>query len=210
MSSIHDGHRQRLKTRFVKSGLKDFEPHIALELILTFSIPRRDTNELAHRLIERYGSFDKVLEADYTSLLQVDGIGENTAAQLKVIFESYAYYEAQKYRKGFVAASSSVAMKYAQSLFVGEQSEVSYLMCFDSKLKLINCPEITRGSISQTAVSVKRIVELATLHRASSVIVTHNHPNGVAMPSEDDIAATSTIMKALNLIDVKLSDHIVV
>lgn len=210
MDSVHSGHRQRLKRRFIKSGLRDFEPHAALELLLSYSIPRRDTNELAHRLIAQFGGFDKVLEADLQSLTQVDGIGEHSAVLLKAIYESYAFYEAQRNQKGFVATSSAYAIRYAQSLFVGEQREVSYLMCFDARLRLINCPEITRGSLTQTAVSIKRIVELASLHKAVSVILTHNHPNGVAMPSQEDIEATRQIMRALGLIDVTLSDHIIV
>ncbi len=210
MESVHDGHRQRLKRRFIKGGLRDFEPHAALELLLSYAIPRRDTNELAHRLIRHFGGFDRVLEADLQSLTQVDGVGEHTAVLLKAVFESMAFYDAQRNRKGFVASSSANAIRYAQSLFVGEQQEISYLMCFDAKLRLINCPEITRGSLTQTAVSIKRIVELASLNKAVSVILTHNHPNGVAMPSQEDIEATRQIMRALKLIDVRLSDHIVV
>ncbi len=210
MDSLHSGHRQRLKRRYRKEGLRSFEPHEALELLLTYAIPRRDTNALAHRLIARFGGFDKVLEADLQSLMEVEGIGEHAAILLKTVFDCRAYYEAQKNQKGFVASSSAAAIRYAQSLFVGEQCEVSYLMCFDAKLRLINCQEITRGSLNQTAVSIRRIVEIASLNKAVSVILTHNHPNGVAMPSDEDIEATRQIMRALSLIDVTLADHIVV
>ncbi len=207
---MHEGHRQRLKNRFIKNGLRDFEPHEALELLLSFAIPRKDTNELAHRLIAAFGGFDHVLEADLQSLRQVEGVGEHTAVLLKAVFETRAYYEAQKNQKAFVATSSAAAIRYAQSLFVGEQREVSYLLCFDARLKLINCAEITRGSLTQTAVSIKRIVELASINKAVSVIVTHNHPNGLAIASDDDLEATRQIMRALKMIDVTLSDHIIV
>lgn len=208
--NIHAGHRQRLKNTFRNSGLSNLEPHNALEVILTYSIPRRDVNEIAHRLIDTFGSFDKVLEADYERLLQVEGIGENTATHLKLLLESYRYYEMQKHREGFCATSANIAMDYARSLFVGETKELSYLLCFDSNMKLNNCARISEGSINATSISVRRVVELATANKAVSVILTHNHPGGIATPSAEDLATTKRILRALQLVGIALSDHIVV
>ncbi len=210
MAGIHDGHRQRMKQRFLRSGLKSFEPHNVLEMLLMYSVPRRDTNELAHNLINKFGSLDKVLEADYESLAATDGISENSALHLKLVFETFAYYEAEKNRKGFVASTSKAAVDYSRALFVGETDEVVYLLCFDVKQKLINASEISRGDLLSAGISIRKLVETAALHKAQSVILTHNHPSGSAQPSADDIAVTLKIMKALAPLEIPLNDHIVV
>ncbi len=210
MDSIHDGHRERLRARFLNEGLKNMEPHSVLELLLTCTIPRRDVNALAHRLLRRFGSFDKVMEADRLALLEVEGVGERTATHLKLVFECFAYYEAQKYSRGFVATSSGAVLRYAQSLFAGETQEVAYILCFDAKMKLINRFELSRGTVGATHISVRRVVEAATLSKAASVILAHNHPGGAAMPSDEDLAATRTVMQALSYIEVPLSDHVIV
>ena len=210
MDSIHGGHRERLRARFLSEGLEHMEPHNALELLLTCTIPRRDVNELAHRLLHRFGGFDKVLEADRLALMEVEGVGEATATHLKLVFASFAYYEAQKYSKGFVASSSGAVLRYAQSLFVGQTAEVAYLLCFDAKLKLNNRAELSQGTVGATGISVRRVVELATLAKAASVILAHNHPSGIAMPSAEDLATTKTVMQALAYIEIPLVDHIIV
>lgn len=210
MQNVHGGHRERMKSAFRSNGLSVNEPHKVLELILTYSIPRRDVNELAHALIDEFGGFDKVLEADYERLLAVDGVGENTATHLKLILESYRYYEMQKHGKAFFVTSTSAAIDYARSLFVGETKELSYLLCLDTNMKLIKCAKISEGSVNATAVSVRRIVEIATATKAVAVILTHNHPGGIATPSKEDIATTKKILQALQTVDITLSDHVVV
>lgn len=210
MSDIHKGHRERLKSTFLKNGLANLEPHNALEIILTYSIPRRDVNELAHRLIKEFGSFDKVLEADYERLLAVEGVGEHTATHLKLLLESYRYYEQQKNREAFFATSADAAINYARSLFVGETKEFCYLLCFDANMKLIKCAKVSEGSLTATPISVRRVVEIATANKAVSVILAHNHPGGPATPSGEDIATTKKIISALHLIGTELSDHIIV
>lgn len=209
-SGIHDGHRERTKRRFLKSGLDAFEPHNVLELMLFFAIPKRDTNELAHRLIETFGSFDKVLEADVEQLAKVKGMGEHSATLLKLFLASYGYYEREKSKEGFIATSSNEVVNYVKSLYVGEKNEIVYLLCLDVKLKLINCVKISDGSVNSASVSVRRVVEAATANGAVAVILAHNHPNGFATPSAEDIMTTKRILKALYPIDIQLSDHIVV
>ncbi|MEG0751333.1 MAG: JAB domain-containing protein [Oscillospiraceae bacterium] len=207
---IHDEHRKRLKARFMRSGLRDFDEHTALELLLTYSIPRRDVNAVAHRLIDGFGGFGRVLEADPKSLVEIEGVGENSAALIKLVFQSFVYYEQSKYRRGFVASSTGAAIDYARSLFVGETDEVVYALCLDSSLRLICARELSRGAVSEAAVSLRRIVEAATLNKAVCVILAHNHPGGYCVPSRDDLELTRVAMQALSLIGVSLSDHIIV
>ena len=210
MSNVHEGHRERIKSMFRKNGLANLEPHNVLELLLTYSIPRQDVNETAHALIDEFGSFDKVLEADYERLLHVKGVKENTATLIKLVLESYRYYETQKHKGTFFATSVDVTSNYVRSLFVGETKELSYVLCFDSNMKLIKCQKAAEGSVNAASVSVRRVVEIATANKAVSVVLTHNHPGGIATPSKEDLATTKKIMNALNTLGIELSDHIVV
>lgn len=203
-ANVHEGHRARIKNMFRKNGLANLEPHNVLELILTYSIPRKDVNELAHTLIDTFGSFDQVLEADFERLLQVEGIGENTAIHLKLILESYRFYEMQKHREAFYATSAHITMNYARSLFVGETKELTYALCFDSNMKLNNCTKVSEGSVNAAAISVRRVVEVATANKAVAIVLTHNHPGGLATPSKEDLITTKKIMHALHIVGIKL------
>ncbi len=207
---LHKNHRERTKKRFRASGLAGFEPHNVLELLLFYAIPRVDVNDTAHRLIDEFGSFEKVLEADYESLLKVSGVGENAATLIKLTLESFRFYEQQKNKQGFTVNSTSAAISYARSLFVGEKTEKCYALCFDSNLKKTNCVKISEGSVNATDISVRRIVEAATASQATSIILTHNHPTGTSTPTKEDIATTKTIYSALKPIGIELYDHIVV
>ncbi len=208
--SIHDEHRKRLRKRFEASGLRDFDEHTVLELLLTYAIPRRDTNELSHRLTDKFGGLDRVLEAPVERLREVEGMGERSAAFLKLVFESYGYYERQRCRRGFVAGSTGAAEEYARSLFVGEGDEVVWALCLDSSLKLIRASELARGAVSEASIPLRKVVEEAALTKARSIILAHNHPGGYPSPSSEDVAFTRDAMRALSLIGVTLADHIVV
>lgn len=207
---IHDDHRARLRRRFEKSGLRDFDEHTALELLLTYAIPRRDVNELAHRLIDEFGGFDRVLEAPAERLREVEGMGERSAAFIKLVRESYGFYERQRCRRGFVAGSTGAAEEYARSLFVGESDEVVWALCLDSSLKLIRACELARGAVSEASIPLRKVVEAAALTKARAVILTHNHPGGYPAPSAEDVAFTRDVMRALALINAPLLDHIIV
>lgn len=210
MPNPHEGHRERLKNMFRQNGLDNMEPHQVLELLLTFAIPRRDVNETAHALINEFDGFDRVLEADIEQLKAVKGVGENAATLIKLVLESYRYYEKAKSREALSLASVGAAMDYARSLFVGETREQGYLLCFDANLKLTKCARLSQGTVNAAAVSVRRVVEIATANKAVSVILTHNHPGGLATPSREDLATTKKIMQALHLVGITLTDHVVV
>lgn len=207
---IHDDHRERLRLRFINSGLRDFDEHTALELLLSYAIPRKDTNAIAHNLIKRFGSFDRVLEADSRLLCEVDGVGEYSACLIKLAYEMIGYYERCHCRLGFVASSTETVLKYASSLFAGETAEVLYALCLDTSLKLINSVELSRGSIGETSAPVRLVVETAALSKASSVILAHNHPGGYPTPSAEDIAFTRDVMRALNTLGIPLADHVII
>jgi DNA repair protein RadC len=207
---VHEGHRKRLKERFMRDGLDNFEPHQVLELILFYSIPRRDTNEIAHELLEKYGSVSKVFEADINDLVKTPGIGENSAFILSLIPSLARRYFKDKWGTKPVIDSSTTAGQYAVSLFAGRTYEAFYLICLDSQNR-VNFPElIQEGTINESPVYPRLIVEAALRHQANSVILAHNHPGGSLKPSQADMEVTDRIRIALEAISIHVIDHIIV
>lgn len=207
---IHDGHREKMRERFLKGGLESFADHEALELLLYYAIPRRDTNPAAHALMERYGSLSAVLNAPVEDLKKVEGIGESAAILLKLVPQIYRKARIADASRETVLNSVQKAGAYLMELFADEKNEVVYQLCLDRKGKLLVCKRLGEGDVSSADVNIRKIVENAILYSASSVILAHNHPSGIALPSEADYAATDQIQTALHTIHVKLADHIIV
>lgn len=209
--SVHDGHRQRLKKRFLEQGLDHFTGIQALELLLFYCIPRQDTNELAHRLLQHFGSFSQVLDADVEDLLKISGIGESAATLLKLIPALSRYYNVDRVQmsdKPLLTTEDCGA--YLLPYFHGRCNETVLLLCMDAKCKVLCCRVVGEGSINSAAVPTRRVVELALAAKASSVVLAHNHPSGIALPSGEDIITTKRIALALEAVEVVLSDHLVV
>jgi len=208
--SIHDGHRQRMKARFRTHGLDNFDEHSVLELLLFYAVPRGDVNPLAHRLLDRFGSLAAVLDAPPEELLCVDGVGENTATLLKLVPQVGRRYEISRSAVGSILLTSAQRGEFIKPYFYAERDEVVYVICLDSKYKVIACRMVSRGSVNSTSVNSRKVVELALNCNASAVVLAHNHPSGIAIPSEEDEATTRTIRAALHAVDIRLVDHIVV
>lgn len=209
--SIHDGHRQRLRERFINQGLDHFTDVQVLELLLFYCIPRQDTNELAHRLLDRFGSFSQVLDADLEDLVSVKGIGENTAVFIKMLPAVGRYYGVDRTRmEDMPLLTSDACGEYLLPRFLGRTNESVFLLCMDAKGKPISCKLIGEGGINSTGVPVRRIVEVALSAKATSVVLAHNHPSGIALPSREDVATTQKIAVALQAVDVVLADHLVI
>lgn len=207
---VHDGHRARLKQRFLRHGLDSFDDHSVLELLLFYAIPRRDTNELAHRLIERFGSLAGVFEARVEELMRVEGLGENAALLIKLVPQVSRRYAISKTAGERVIRSSEDAGRLLMPLFLYAREEIVYLICLDGKGRVISCKELSRGSVNETEVSVRAIVETALAQSAVSVILSHNHVDGFAIPSYEDEMTTRRIRSALLLVGITLADHIIV
>lgn len=207
---LHEKHRDRLRERFLKDGLDSFEPHNVLELLLFYARPRGDTNPLAHRLVETFGSLSGVLDAAVEDLCQVEGMGKKTAVFLKMIPQVSRYYLDDKFKNGYIIDGAKSAGEFLLPKFVGKTNEVVYLVCLDNKGKVINTTQVMEGSVNATQVSARRIIEIAIRTNASAVIISHNHPNGVAIPSGADVATTRNLDQALRLVGISLMDHIIV
>jgi len=199
-----------MKQRFINHGLDNFHDINVLELLLYYCQPRRDTNPLAHELMARFGSLRGVFDAEIHELRAVDGIGESAAVLIKLVPQIYKRYMLSGLEESMQLNSAADAGRYIVPRFIGEKDEVVYLICLDNMNRVLTCRELSRGEVNNANVSVRRIVEIALGVKAASVIVVHNHPQGVAIPSREDEIATRQIMMALKLVGVQLADHIVV
>jgi len=208
--NIHTGHRERQKQKFAQHGLDSFTDVEALELLLYYAIPRRDTNELAHALLDRFGSFCAVLEADASELAAVPGIGENAAGLLCLVREMNLRYLRTDRVRGVVLSDGRAASRYLIPEFAYCRDEIALLVTLDSAARVIKCRKLSEGINNQVLVSSREIVDYALRDHAAKVILAHNHVSGLALPSQADLAATDRIQSALALIGVELADHIIV
>ena len=207
---IHDGHREKMRQRFMTGGLDAFADHEILELLLYYAIPRRDTNPIAHALMERYGSLPAVLAAPMEDLKRTEGIGESAAVLLHLVPQVCRRARLAQVGEDQVLNSSERAGAYLLECFDGESREVIYQLRLDRKGKLLACKRLGEGSVASADLDVRRLVENAILTGASAVILAHNHPSGVALPSDGDYTATMRVRAALNAIGIELADHIIV
>ena len=207
--SVHDGHRQRLKERFLREGLDGFTDVQVLELLLFYVIPRKDTNLIAHDLWKRFGTLARVLDAPVSKLTEVAGITENGAIFLKLVREIDRRYTLSQ-GKEIILNTIDDCCEYLSCFFKGKKNETVFLLSMDAKLKVLSCREVGEGSINYASVPIRRCVEMALEDGATSVILAHNHPSGIALPSGDDILTTRRLAAALSTVEIQLVDHIIV
>ncbi len=206
----HTGHRKRLKDRFLKDGLDNFEPHNLIEFVLFFTIPQGDTNVIAHNLLKTFGSFAEVCNAPISKLTEVPGVGMHTATLLKAIPQISRQYLVSSLPEEVTLDSSKKLGNYLMNFFIGRTDEVLYLLCLDEKYQMLKCTLLSTGSVNKVAINVRKVVEETLSCNACSIILAHNHPRGLALPSDCDIDATISLKKGLKHLDIRLDDHIVV
>lgn len=204
---LHDGHRKRLRRKAKNSALED---HELLELLLFYAIPRRNTNDIAHVLLQRFGSFQALVNADTAALCSVHGIGENAACLIKTVGEIMSRCEKNRADSRHLLSSFSELSRYLSSLFIGSSSEKTFLLLFNPSNRLIGCEKISDGIVTVTPLSIRKILDLSLQSNASSVLLAHNHPDGIVEPSEEDLCSTQKILQSLADIGVRLVDHYIV
>lgn len=207
--NLHAGHRRRVKEEFLRRGLDSFPEHRVLELLLFYAIPQGDTNVLAHRLMERFGSLAGVLDASVEDLCAVPGVGEHTALLLRMVPGLCGRYIASRSDLGEIVDSSARVREVLEPYFFGARNEMVYLLCLDGKRKVLGVRKIAEGSINAAEVTTRRITEEAMSLRASAVILAHNHVSGIAVPSNEDCATTRYLRQVLEPIGIELLDHVV-
>ena len=208
--SVHDGHRARRKQQYRDFGLDVLAAHEALELLLFYALPRVDANPVAHRLLERFGSLEGVLCAPLQELERVEGVGASAATLVSLVLPLARRARTLSTRRPVILDSTQRAGDYFLDLFFGSTGERLYAACLDAKGKLLRCGVVADGGVDAVSLNLRRIVELAFQSSASAVILSHNHPSGVALPSEDDNRATLLAWDALHKVGVDLIDHIIV
>ena len=208
--AVHDGHRARKKAQFREFGLDPFADHEVLELLLFYAIPRIDTNPIAHRLLERFGSLDAVLSAPTEELEEVEGMGAQAATLLSLLLPVVRRGFLNPKKSGIALSSTEQLGRYFCSLFIGVRQEIFYEACLDAKGKLLRCYKLSEGSADAVMLNVRRVVENAIRSNARAVALSHNHPSGVALPSSDDNTATLMAYDALRTVGIELVDHIIV
>lgn len=207
----HENHRARLRETFRKAGVDGMPDHNLLELLLFYSIPRKDTNELAHTLISTFGSLNGVFDASYEQLLEVDGIGESSALLISMIPAICRQYIEGSVTGKVNLSDPNDAINYVVKKFYGNNKRESfYMLCLDGVGNLINCCKMGEGSAGSVIVDKRNILETAFRNNADKVIFAHNHPNGVAAPSRDDMVLTSDFSSLLLGVGIRLVDHIIV
>lgn len=206
---LHEHHKARLRMRYLQEGGFDtFYDHEVLEMLLSYAIVRGNTNEIAHRLIDRFGSLNGVFEARYEELLKVDGVGEKSATIIKMQHDLFRVYETSKYKIKNELYSKERVTGYLKGLFFGKQQEFLYMICLDDKGYMIKSKYISAG-IGELTVDFREIISEALSTNSSGIILAHNHPNGILRASQEDISATRTLEDVLNKISVRLVDHFI-
>ena len=208
--SDHIKHRARLRSRFIKEGLDNFNDINALELVLFYCVPRKDTNPIAHELLDHFGNLNNVINAKPQELKKINGIGDSAATFLSLLAQLERYCQKQRTAVGKVMETPEHCGTYLIPEFHGLQNETVLLLCLDAKSKVLCCRKVGEGSVNSAGVPIRRIVEIALNANASSVVLAHNHPGGLAVPSVEDIHTTRRVAEALAPVDVILADHIVV
>lgn len=207
--NVHEGHRERMRNKYVNKGIEVFEQHEILEMLLFYAIPRKNTNDIAHRLLEACGSLSAVFDAPIDILMQ-QGLSYNAAVLLHMIPDLSRAYQSDKFDNEEKIITDENIGKKMVHLFAGKNEECVYAFFLDAKGKEKYSGIISKGDASSAPLFSKDIVSIAARCKAVTVIIAHNHPSGVAFPSRADLEATADIADALDTIGIHLADHIIV
>lgn len=206
----HHGHRKRLRERARKEGLDSFEDHQVLELLLTYLLPYKDVNPLAHELIDKFGNLAKVLEADETSLAKVKGLGAVTANFLAMLPQILNCYEKQKVQKNAILFKPIETYEYVRKLFVGKTVEEIYLISLTPKSQVIRVDKLSSGTTSEAGIAMRSILETVSRTKSNNYIIAHNHPKGASTPSINDNNFTKALVVMLAINNIYLVDHMII
>ncbi len=204
------GHRQRVRDRYLKTGLSGFAPHEVLELLLQFSIPRKDTKKQAYALLKKFGNINAVFSAKKNLLMNVDGIGERSAILINLVMDTVRYCDEQKVKNVKTLDSPKEFGEYAMKLLSHRTREAFYVFALDANCKLLYAENVGNGTPYEVLVNIKDVVMVAIENQACAVVLAHNHPSGVLEASCEDIEMTTRVNEALKTMEVTLLDHVIV
>lgn len=211
-SNLHDGHRKRVREEFIANGCRfeNISQHKVLEMMLFYAIPRKDTNEIAHRLINKFGSVSNVIKANISDLMGIEGISESSAAFLKLFAEVNKMCLTETHDKKLIFASPEEAGDYIMAKFYGEKDELFAVISINGSGEVIGFDLINDGSATTVGINCRKVLETVINRRAVSVILAHNHPGGLALPSGEDIASTKALISLLRNVGINVIDHFII
>lgn len=209
-AELHKGHRERMRSRFLSEGENGFADHELLELLLYYAVPRGDVNPLAHKMLTEFGTLSMLLESDPIEISRRCGVKESTAILLCLQSALNRRLQREKWSSRPVIDAVSKAGTYAIELLSQYHYERMYMMCLDSRKVLLHTCMISEGTINESVVYPRLVVEAALKYQATSVIFLHNHPGGTTKPSFADIELTTQLSKILRTIGIDVADHIIV
>ena len=208
--SIHEGHRERMRKQLKTSGMDSLSDVQVLEVLLYYAAPRGDTNPAAHALLSRFGTLDGVFSAPESELKKVSGVGDAAAQLIRLVPQVARRCLMSRSAQIEILDTTSKCGQYLLPYFHGESEEVVYLLCLDAKCKALDCVLIHRGGVNVASIAARKVVKTALDANATSVVLAHNHPSGIAVPSSEDVQTTCRVAMALNAVEIQLADHIVV
>lgn len=206
----HTGHRERLRSRYHREGLEGFAPHEVLELLLTYAIPRIDTNPLAHALVDRFGSLSAVMEASPAELEQVPGIGKQASTLLNLLLPLFRMYAQEKLLPRRQLDTYANLSAYCHTLYLGANVEMFHVLSLDARLNLLAAHCLSQGTPSEVSIQPRAVLQELMCRNAVAAVICHNHPSGSPEPSQADIDITGEILRILDSVGIRLVDHVIV
>ncbi len=208
--NIHANHRSRMRKRYIEKGIEAFAEHEILEMLLYYCYPRRDTNEIAHNMINKFGSLHNLMDADVKVIQERCGVNENIAVLVNRIPSLARRYTLSKWDSKKQLNNAKTAGDFAVSLFMDATVENFYVICLDKQYHVNKVEHLAEGTLDETAVYPREVVSAAIRHQATAVILAHNHPGGSIKPSRMDLEITRRLREGLEFIHVDVLDHIIV
>ena len=204
------GHRERLRKKLIECGSETFADYELLEFLLMLSIPRKDVKPLAKDLIKKFGSFNNVINASNTQLLEINGIGETVVASFRLIQAAITKTLKYKVENDSVISNWTELINYCKANIGNKTTEEFHVLYLNTKCHLIKDETHSTGTINNSSVYPREILKNVLEIGAASIIIVHNHPTGDTTPSNADINITKKIRDVLKTIDVPLHDHLIV
>ena len=209
-NNLNAGHRKRLRERFKKAGLAGFHDYEFIELLLTYAIPQKDVKPIAKELIRHFKGIKGIFDASIEELTSVTGIGERAAILIRLLKEGATSYLKTRIQDKEVLSSPRDVFDFCHHAISGEKNEKFMVIYLSTKNEVIDVETLEEGTINQTAVYPRKIIEGALKHNASALIFVHNHPSGDPNPSKTDRQLTEDLKKAVSTIDITVHDHIII
>lgn len=206
----HGGHRKRLKNQYIVSGFEGMSDFTLLELMLFYAIPQGDTNPLAHKLIDKFGSFDRVLDANFEELISVDGIGEHAATYITLYQSAMKRYVDKKTVTSFNVTETDLIEAFVRSKYINTPQEKAMLLHFNADGQFINYTWIGDGNFDRVSFDNRLIASSVIENKSKMVIIVHNHPSGIVTPSDGDLYTLKRLNSFLKMLNVNIADNLII